>query len=136
MRVFGSRVLDNAPASKRSHSAVRFSGVRQMTPAFMVSRAAATSSRHRVPLSMSAADIHGLAVGTTRGSHCLMASAALLLRGPDQLMKTLLASAILAVPFKLSLLQETYRLRYAEVNAKASSKTILVRKNASLKVKA
>ncbi len=65
-----------------------------MIPAFMVSSAAATSSRHRVPLSMSVADIHGLAVGTTRGSHCLMASAALLLRGPDQLRKTLFASAI------------------------------------------
>ena len=41
-----------APASKRSHGAVRALGVRQMIPAFALASLVATSERQREPLSV------------------------------------------------------------------------------------
>jgi hypothetical protein len=66
-----------------------------MIPTFMLSSARAISSRLRIPFSMSV-DIHGLAFWRTFPSHSLRASAARLLRSPDQLMKTLCVSADMA----------------------------------------
>src|SRR5260370_13457630 len=68
-----------------------------MIPIFMPSSARAISSKLRLPFSMSVSDIHGLAFWSTRESDSLRASAARLLRTPDQLMKTLSVSAIVGV---------------------------------------
>jgi hypothetical protein len=52
-------LFESAPASNSSHSDRKFSGVRQIIPISDVLSFAATRSRHRVPLSMSATEIHG-----------------------------------------------------------------------------
>src|SRR5438876_1291873 len=65
-----------------------------MIPTLIASSAFPTSSRARLPFSISSFDIHGLAACKTFGSQSYSAAATLSLRSPDQLMKTLYVSAM------------------------------------------
>ena len=62
---------------------------------FELANSPSISEPHLAPFSMSEGVKYGFTNCRTPGSHCLKASASLLLKSPDQLMKTLVATLLL-----------------------------------------
>src|SRR5262249_43745724 len=83
-----SKDFEMAPASKRSQSALRLDGVRQMTPTWHEFNFAAISELHRAPLSMSAEETQGTTPLRIWGTHFRTPPATPLLRSPAKLMNT------------------------------------------------